>query len=249
MISMMDWRRKETIGDCTLYLGNAYDIVPLLVKIDALVTDPPYEFETSAAGKLRRKRPNMGEIRDAGLNKGFDHTAFTSAQFGSCVMFCHNDQMAELLNHVASQWDKYAVCAWHKTNPMPVANKHYKPDTELYIHAWSGDFHPVGDLPQKARFIVHPNGQDTGIPHPTVKPLAVMGKIISNVNGETVCDPFMGSGTTGVACVKAGKRFIGIEWNERFFELAVRRIKAAYSQMDMFMPRGGEVPKRQEVMI
>jgi len=95
----------------------------------------------------------------------------------------------------------------------------------------------VGGLATKARYILAPNGQDTKIAHPTVKPLSVMGKIIGNVNGAVVCDPFMGSGTAGVVCLKVGKKFIGIERDEKFFELAVGRIKAAYSQLDMFMPR------------
>lgn len=63
--------------------------------------------------------------------------------------------------------------------------------------------------------------------HPTVKPEQVMDKIMRNISGETVCDSFMGTGSTGVAAVKAGKRFVGIEKNPRYFEVAVARIREA----------------------
>jgi site-specific DNA-methyltransferase (adenine-specific) len=117
---------------------------------------------------------------------------------------------------------------------MPVANRHYQPDTEIYVHAWTKGSHPIGDLPQKQRFIIAANGQDSGIAHPTVKPLPVMQKIVANVNGASICDPFMGSGTTGAAAVMAGRRFIGIEMNERYFDIACKRIDDAQRQGDMF---------------
>jgi DNA modification methylase len=66
--------------------------------------------------------------------------------------------------------------------------------------------------------------------HPTVKPDAVMEKIIANVGGNSICDPFMGTGSTGVAAVKAGKRFVGIEKNEKHFLTAVGRIEQAHRE-------------------
>lgn len=68
--------------------------------------------------------------------------------------------------------------------------------------------------------------------HPTVKPYAVMDKIMRNVAGETVCDPFMGTGSTGVAAIRAGKRFFGIEQNERHFATAINRISRAAAGKD-----------------
>lgn len=226
--------RVEHIGFATLYLGDCGDILPALGKMDAVVSDPPYEFETGGAGLFRSKRDNMDQIAAAGLDKGFDHTLISSSQFGSAVVFAHNDQWAALLPHLAAEFDRYAICQWHKTNPMPVANRHYQPDTEIYVHAWAKGCHPVGELPQKQRFIIAANGQDTDIGHPTVKPLPVMQKIITNVNGQIICDPFMGSGTTGVAAVRAGRRFVGIEMNERYFDIACKRIDDAQRQGDMF---------------
>ena len=229
------YERKVVIGNCTIYLGDCTAIVPTLGMIDAVVSDPPYEFETSGGGKFRSKRPNMDQIAAGGLDQGFDHSVFTSKQFGSAVFFAHNDQWADLLPYLASQYDRYAIIPWMKPNAMPVANKHYRPDIEIYVHAWNSGFHPVGDLHQKKRFIIAKNGQDSDVAHPTVKPQAVMSKIICNVAGQVVLDPFMGSGSTGVACVNAGRSFIGIERHEPYFEIACERIRKAHAQSDMLV--------------
>lgn len=244
------WKRKVAIGDCTLYLGDCSDIVPMLGKVDALVTDPPYKFDTSGGGQLRSKRQNMEQIAEAGLDQGFDHSIFTGSQFGSAVFFAHNDQWAELLPYLASQFDRYAIVPWVKSNALPVANKHYRPDIEIYVHAWNIGFHPVGDLQQKKRFIIAKNGQDSDVAHPTVKPLSVMSKIICNVAGQTVLDPFLGSGSTGVACVKAGRSFIGIERHEPYFEIACDRIRRAYAQSDLLVspPPVTAVPRQEGLL-
>lgn len=223
------------IGRATLYLGDCRDILPSLPKVDAVVTDPPYEFNTFGSGKFRTKRKNMDEIKAAGLADGFDHSILRSDKFGAAVVFAHNDQWAKLLPHMAEEWERFAICQWHKLNPMPVANRHYQPDTEIYVHAWHPDFAPIGDLPQKKRYILANGGQDTSIDHPTVKPLQVMQKIIANVAGVTICDPFMGSGSTGVAAVLESRDFIGIEREPKYFDIACKRIEEAQRQGDLFI--------------
>ncbi len=75
------------------------------------------------------------------------------------------------------------------------------------------------------------------IEHPTEKPVSLMCDLIDNATGTTICDPFMGSGTTGVAAVKRGKRFIGIEIDEKYFDIACKRIQAAVDAPDMFVPK------------
>ena len=82
------------------------------------------------------------------------------------------------------------------------------------------------------RWISAPSLQSKLYGHPTVKPAPVMDKIMRNVAGDRVCDPFMGTGSTGVAAIKAGKRFVGIEKNERHFQTAVKRIAAAIDSVE-----------------
>lgn len=229
-------KKEVLIGDCRLILGDCLEVMPTLGTFDAVVTDPPYEFETDGAGIFRSNRKNMDEIKASGLDKGFDHSAFRSHQFSAAVFFCHNDQLVKLTGHIDAEYDRWAVCSWHKTNPMPVANKHYQPDTEFWIHGWLRSHPPTGKLSEKKRYYFGPGGQDTSIAHPTVKPMPLMGKVITNVSGDHILDPFMGSGTTGVACVKLGRKFTGIELDPDYFEIACERIRKAYAQPDMFVP-------------
>lgn len=242
----MTYSRVEHLAECvTLYQGDMMDVLPTLGRFDACVTDPPYEFQSSGGGLFREFRMGwMSAIIDAKLDKGFDHSFMTPETFNSVICFCHNDQIPELSAWFSEKFERFALCSWHKTNPMPVANKHYIPDTEIYFHAWNKSGHPVGDLRDKGRWFLHPAGQ-SDFNHPTVKPLPLMEKIIGNVQGETILDPFMGSGTTGVAAVKRGKCFTGIERESKYFDIACRRISDALSRPDMFVaPR--IVPVKQE---
>ncbi len=227
-------KREVVIGDARLLLGDCREILPLLGRVDAVVTDPPYEFEAAGAGIFRTNRHCMDAILATGLSEGFDHTILSAALCDSVVVFCHNDQLDALIPWLAVQFDRYVVCMWHKDNPMPVANKHYKPDTELYIHAWKKPAFPVGSLAEKSRYFFAPVGKsDFG--HPTVKPLPLMLKIVRNVQARTILDPFMGSGTTGVACVQSRRVFIGIERHEPYFDIACQRIADAAARPDLFI--------------
>jgi len=219
--------RVETPSqNVTLYLGDCAEILPTLGRFGVLIADPPYEFNTSGGGKFRNARNMLEMIEEHGLADGFDHTLLSRFRADSVVCFCHNDQLPKLLPWFASQFERVVLCAWHKDNPMPVANRHYQPDTEFYIHAWSGHAFPRGTLADKKRYVFAPVGKSE-FEHPTVKPLKIMRKIIVNVGPLSICDPFMGTGSTGVAAVEAGRRFVGIEREPKFFEIAVQRISEA----------------------
>ena len=225
---------KTVIGNCELYLGDCSEVMKKIPRVSCIVTDPPYEFETSGGGIFRRNRDNMDKIQEAGLDKGFDHLLLSGENCDSCVVFCHNDQLPKLLPYIDSAFDRFALCSWHKSNPMPVANQHYQPDTEFYIHAWNIGFAPTGALKDKKRYYFGQSGKDTDVDHPTVKPIPLMEKIIVNINSDIVLDPFMGSGSTGVACMKLGKKFVGIEINPKFYEIACKRLKEEYDQLKLF---------------
>jgi site-specific DNA-methyltransferase (adenine-specific) len=224
--------RKEIIENCTLYLGDCHEIIPALGKVDAVVTDPPYILHTQGGGTFGR-RTYRDKIRKAGIDKGFDFSLLNGNLSNSIVCFCHDKQLCELLPHFQKHFDRHTLCYWHKSNPMPVAMMNYRPEVEIYIHAWKKGFYPTGTLSELGRVFLHPVGK-SAFDHPTVKPLPLMNKIITNTNGDLILDPYMGTGTTGVACVKAGRKFIGIEVNENFFDIACKRIEQAYLQPDMF---------------
>lgn len=216
------------IGHATLYLARCETILPFIGPVDAMVTDIPYNFKTSGGGKWRKKRRVMEDIEEAGLSKGFDINIINPALYRSIFMFCHNDQLHQILPWFAKNYRRHAVLNWEKLNPMPMANKHYVPQLEYYIHAWNKGGHPAGELKDKMRSVKTAVGKSI-YDHPTVKPLEVMRKILKNVNGGTVIDPLMGTGSTGIAALEAGKKFIGIEHNPKFFNIACERLAGYYA--------------------
>lgn len=222
-----------TFGPATLYLGDAYAIRPTLGWMDCDCLDPPYLFRAEGAGHYRKRRPNMDELLAQDLHRGYDMNIVNPLLCGAAIVFAHNDQLAELLARASGGFHRHALCVWQKTNPQPVANKHYRPDVEFYVHAWQRGYHPAGAMADKLRVsrLTSPRGA-ARFNHPTIKPDTLMDKIIANVAGETVCDPFMGTGSTGVAAIKAGKRFVGIEHNPAQFATAVRRIEQALRSID-----------------
>lgn len=240
------------IGPATLYCGDAYKLRSTLGFHAADVMDPQYLFNNSGGGAFRKARGASDQIVAEGLDRGFDHAIVDPALCGAVVIFCHNDQLGDLIPAVVDderadfdallvadmfaalrpKFRRAALCMWVKPNPSPHRNKHYLADTEPYIHAWNRGYHPIGDHHDMHRWISASPLPSKVHGHPTVKPDALMSKIIQNVNGNTVCDPFMGTGSTGVAAIRAGKSFTGIEMNPNHFDTACRRIAAAYEEME-----------------
>src|SRR3546814_9479918 len=92
---------------------------------------PPYAFETSGGGKFRAARRHTDQIACEDLDQGFDHLIINPLLCGSVVVFCHNDQVPELSTYLSGSFERFAICNWIKSNPMPVANKHYQPDCAI----------------------------------------------------------------------------------------------------------------------
>jgi site-specific DNA-methyltransferase (adenine-specific) len=216
------------IGPATLILGDAYAIRPTLGWFDADVLDPPYLINASGGGHYRERRPNFDRMMMEDLHKGFDMAIVNPLLCGAAIVFSNNDQLVDLMLHLRGCFNRQALCIWQKVNPQPIANKHYRSDVEFYVHAWSKGHHPAGSVNEllRVRRIASPRGP-ARFDHPTTKPLDLMDSIMVNIAGDTVCDPFMGTGTTGVATIRAGKRFTGIEHNPAHFETACSRIRDA----------------------
>jgi site-specific DNA-methyltransferase (adenine-specific) len=228
--------RVEIFGDCRIILGECLDpeVVALIGEVDGIATDPPYDFNNSGGGAYRKARmAGANEISRLGLDKGFDLGALELGAPSSLVVFCHNDQLVDLLPYLKTRFSRVVVLAWHKTNPVPFANKHYRADTEFFIHAWNDGAHPEGALSDLARWWQGPVVKSE-FDHPTVKPLGLMWKVVRNLNARRVLDPFMGTGTTGEACLREGKAFVGIEKEPRFFDMACYRLDRAVRSPDLF---------------
>lgn len=223
--------RSETIGDCTLYLGDCKEILPLLPKVDAVVTDPPYGIGW---------KPRVNHQDQAWVDEiDFDIRAFL---IGRYHLVWGGQYFADRLP-LAEGW-----LTWCK-RPMAfdVSNdERTYASTEIAWRDWG-----------KSKFIVHvwDGGMRAGAAenrtfcHPSQKPIEVMEWCVRQLPAEveTIFDPFMGSGTTGVACVKLGRKFIGIEIDETYFEIACKRIREAYAQPDLFIEAGK--PKAEQLSL
>lgn len=230
------------IGPHRLYCGDAYKIRPTLGWMDCDCTDPPYEFDNSGGGQWRNKRKISHQMIAEGLTDGFDHTIINPNRCGQAVVFFHADQRHELEGYLKQQFHRNILMHWQKENPAPHHNRSLIFDIEEFFMCWTEDgakdyffawhrgHHPAGQEHHDFhRYVTAPVEPSKTHDHPTVKPAKVMDKIMRNIAGETVCDPFMGTGSTGVAAIKAGKTFTGIEHNPKHFETAVRRISEAFA--------------------
>jgi len=215
--------RKEVIGDCVLYLGDCMDVMPTLGKVDAVVTDPPYGIgyvHSGGGGKLA-KSCSFGGVKIHGDDKTFDPVPFLN--FDKVVLFGAN-HFADKLPPSSGWliWDKRDGICSNDQADCEIAWTNLKFPARLIRHLWNG--------------MLKDSERGISRVHPTQKPIAVMEWVIKQVGlPETILDPFMGSGTTGVACVKLGRKFIGIELDETYFDIACKRIEEAYKQPDMFI--------------
>jgi len=224
----MTYKRKEVIGDCTLYLGDCLEIMPTLDKVDAVVTDPPYgiDYKSEHRKSIEYKKIHGDDVE-------FNPAPFLFAK--ETVMFGGNNFANKLPVGGWIVWDKRCSFAADRImgSPFELAwcsrKNLYKIIRVLHGGAKNADA-LNGDVANAARF------------HPTQKPVVVMREVLKYVKGQTILDPFMGSGTTGVACAKLGRKFIGIELEPKYFDIAAERIQKAYDQPDLFV----EQPKKAE---
>jgi site-specific DNA-methyltransferase (adenine-specific)/modification methylase len=211
-------RSKVVIRDCTLYNADCSAILPLLHDVDAVVTDPPYGIDIAG-------RETVGSGTKAIPAKRFAVSDWDKRPIS-----------AELMNLVRSRaplqiifgGNYYALpptscwLIWDKLNSGAFA------DCEL---AWTNLPMAVRRIQYRWSGYVRQNNEPRG-DHPTQKPVGVMSWCIGHLpdDAQTILDPFMGSGTTGVAAVRMGRKFVGIERDKTFFEVACRRIHEAYAQ-------------------
>jgi site-specific DNA-methyltransferase (adenine-specific) len=219
---------KVEIGNATLYLGDCMDVLPTLPKVDAVITDPPYLMSAKGGG-MGAQRQYLADIHEH-IDAGFDVSML--ATFKNWFVFCGKPQLLDLINQAEKQALRWQLLTWNKTNPTPLSNNNYLPDTEYMVHAFESHHYE-----SKTRFVVG-QVERSGFDHPTVKPQYVMQKAIKSAShqGDTVLDCFMGTGSTGVAAIQLGRKFIGIERESKYFDIACQRIEQAVAQGQLFEP-------------
>jgi len=214
------------IGDCQLYLGCSRDILPTLGKVDAVVTDPPYGIGASS-------------------KKFINGTSKTNKDYYADVCWDTAPPPKELLDLIMSCSDEQIIWGGNYFN-LPPNRCFLVWDKTIHGNSYADCEYAWTSLDKVARIkpINMVEANMDGRVHPTQKPLKLIKWCIEQLPDgcNTILDPFMGSGTTGVACAKMGRKFIGIEIEPKYFDIACKRIEDAYKQPDMFV----EPPKKAE---
>ena len=248
--------RKEVIGNATLYLGDCLTVMGEgFPKVAAVITDPPFEAD---AHTLQRRALGRGaedgrrDIEGAALPfKAITETERINASYairevceGWALVFCQAEAVGRWKETLEAAGAKYKrAMVWVKPDGMPqFSGDRPGMGYESIVSVWcgpgaskwnGGGKHGVFVIPK------HDSGSGRGgtsNEHPTQKPRRLMNELVGlfTTEGQTVCDPFMGSGTTGVSCMALGRPFIGIEIHEPYFDIACERIENAQRQERLF---------------
>lgn len=183
----------------------------------------------------------MNQLVDDKINCGYDIELFNKEFVRimkdiNIYIWCNKKQIPEYFNfYVNERKCKFDIICWHKTNALPTYSNKYLSDTEYCLHFFKGKgkTRPQSYEDAKTFYIAPINHVDKKLyGHPTIKPLDLTQKLIRNSSQEndTVFDPFMGSGTTGVACVLEGRNFIGCELLKEYYDTADGRVNDEISK-------------------
>ena len=221
----MEMTERVEIGDAVLYHGDCREILPTLGKVDAVVTDPPYGVSYKSPANGRGHKAQRGDYAIiAGDTVPFDPAPWLN--FPDVILFGAN-YFADKLPISAAWlvWDKRCgAVAANNNSDCELAWKNNGGSARVIRHLWSG--------------MLKDSERDSKRTHPTQKPIAVMEWAIQQIKSDpkTILDPFAGVGSTGVACANLGRKFIGIEIERKYFDIACERIAAAQAQGRLFAP-------------
>ena len=221
-------------GDCLELMKNIPNN-----SVDLLLTDPPYVLNTKGGGTVNKKMKlseSLADVEKAKIINGYDIELFGQEFLRvmkgiNAYFWCNKAQIYDYLKFYVGQLKcKFDIICWHKTNALPTYFNKYLSDTEYLLYFGKGKCFPENYEDAKTYYLSPLNTKDKKLwLHPTIKPLNITEKIIRNSSKEnnTILDPFMGSGTTGVACINTNRKFIGVELDEKYYKIAEERIKNA----------------------
>jgi site-specific DNA-methyltransferase (adenine-specific)/modification methylase len=223
---------KVEIGNATLYLGDCLEVLPTLPKVDAVITDPPYGINENS--KKVASRGKLAAPKDYG---DFDWDKSPPPDALIELIRTKGQYQAFFGGNYFTLPPTSCWLVWDKLN-----GDNDFADCEL---AWTNWPKAVRRLQWRWNGMIRQGNEERY--HPTQKPLEVMKWVIELCpKSETILDPFMGSGTTGVAAIQLGRKFIGIEREERYFDIACKRIEQAVAQGQLFAP---EQVKQEQVSL
>lgn len=219
-----------------LYNGDCLEIMKEIPdkSIDLILTDPPYELDTHGGGN-RKQWKNIHNNFIKNLSYGFNYNLIFEEFLRVCkipniLMFCSNKQISKIMSWFENKKLSVTLLCWYKEGYVPFANGKYKSDVEfiIFIRGKNAHFNNKIDVSQKSKILID-NWRINNKLHPTQKSIEVITHLLNlhSYENDLVFDPFMGSGTTGVAAVNTNRDFIGIELDKNYFEIAKKRIEEA----------------------
>lgn len=228
----------ELVSVCD-YQELTESLIKNKVTVDLIVTDPPYDIPTLNKSKMyNNKGINLQNLNQSNLTGSYAIEKFANQvnelQRGNinAYFWCNKKQIPEYLTVYVDFLNCYFdILSWHKTNALPNFHNKYLSDTEYCLYFRKG--RPGRCWPQsyedaKTYWLESINATDKKLwGHPTIKPINIIEKLIRNSSKEKqmVFDPFMGSGTTGVACKRLNRNFIGGDLDGHWVTIAKERIR------------------------
>jgi len=209
-------------GDCLEKMKEIPD-----GSIDMVLTDIPYGEVNRSSSGLRNLDKGKADIIDFNIRDALEEVDRICS--GSFYIFCGTEQVSEIRRFFSKKKYSTRLCIWEKTNPSPMNGKYvWLSGVEAFVYAKK----PKATFNEHCKNTVFRHSVPRGKLHPTMKPIDLMERLIlaSSNKGDTVLDFTMGSGSTGVACKNLGRKFIGIEKDLKYFEIAKERIDSIMSQ-------------------
>ena len=202
-------------------------------SVDLVITDPPYLIDTVGSGLYSQKDKQyikeLNFMKDGFSKEILDEICRVMKKI-NLYIFCSQKQIIPLLDYfVREKKCNWNIITWHKTNPIPACGNKYLTDTEYVLFFREKGVKIYGDYQTKFTYYLTSLNQKDKIKynHPTIKPLNIIQNFIINSSkeGEIVLDPFMGSGTTAIACMNTNRNFIGFEIDKGYYDIILERIK------------------------
>lgn len=233
-------------------LGDSYELIKELPEksVDLIVTDPPYLIENTKAGgnsNLAKSIQGMNDqlangILTKGINEEILDDFMRVMKVPNLYIWCNHKQIPMYLDYFVNKNNcSFDILIWHKPNATPLFCNKYLTDKEYCLYFRKGGYcNPKSYEEAKTVFEQPINIKEKNLfAHPTCKPLNIIKTLIQNSSKENdiVLDPFMGSGTTAVACLETDRQFVGFEIDEKWCKIANNRIKgiSASGQMSLFL--------------
>ena len=250
--------RSTVIGSCEIIQGDSIKLMrEMQLEVDHMIFDPPYDEEAHVQYRPRRRGKGGAEDRqqldfssiDARTAQACCETAARLCR-GWFITFCQTEMVSFWRDHIEAERLKYKTpCVWVKPDATPKFNGQGPAiGYESFVTAWAGEGYARWNAGGKRGVYTHLTNSSTRHgAHPTEKPLGLMRELVQDFTeqGQTILDPFAGSGTTGVAAMQLGRKCILIEKNPEYFDICCQRVQDAARNVDLFIPQAK--PKQDDM--